>query len=379
MNYIRRDRDVITGEKDLRELYTFKNFPVFMGCTDQPKEKDIVADMSWQMSISSGMIQLNPLLPLEVVYAEEHGSGTVGDIWNQHHEAFAEFVTKFSSIKSVLEIGGLHGHLAKKSLAKRNLDWTIVEPNPRVSSDLPVKVIKGFFDDKFTSEEKYDAIIHSHVLEHIYDPMTFMQHVSDFMKKDSLLLMSVPNLEAMLRNNYTNCLNFEHTYFASQHYVQLFLDHFGYELVEESYFKEDHSIFVCAKKVRDTLQEAGIAPYYRDQLYMRNLALFLNYTQYHEELVSELNKIEGDVYLFGAHIFSQTLLQFGLDAKKIINILDNDPNKQNKRLYGTDLIVKSPEALRDVESGTVIVKTGVYNEEIKKQIESINPNIKVIC
>ena len=252
MNYIRRDKDVITGEKDLRELYTFKNFPVFMGCTDQPKEKDIVADMSWQMSISSGMIQLNPLLPLEVVYAEEHGSGTVGDIWNQHHEAFAEFVTKFSSIKSVLEIGGLHGHLAKKSLAKRNLDWTIIEPNPRVPADLPVKVIKGFFDDKFTSEEKYDAVIHSHVLEHVYDPLTFMQHISDFMKKDSLLIMSVPNLEAMLRNNYTNCLNFEHTYFASQPYVELLLSHFGYELLEESYFKEDHSIFFCAKKVKES-------------------------------------------------------------------------------------------------------------------------------
>jgi len=379
MNYIRRDRDVITGEKDLRELYTFKNFPVFMGCTDQPKERDIVADMSWQMSISSGMIQLNPLLPLEVVYAEEHGSGTVGDIWNQHHEAFAEFVTKFSSIKSVLEIGGLHGHLAKKSLAKRNLDWTIIEPNPRVPADLPVKVIKGFFDDKFISEEKYDAVIHSHVLEHVYDPLTFMRHISDFMKKDSLLIMSVPNLEAMLRNNYTNCLNFEHTYFASQPYVELLLSHFGYELLEESYFKEDHSIFFCAKKIRESKEEIYITSGQRDQLYTRNLALFLNYTQYHEELVSELNKIEGDVYLFGAHIFSQTLLQFGLDAKKIINILDNDPNKQNKRLYGTDLIVKSPEALRDVESGTVIVKTGVYNEEIRKQIESINPNIKVIC
>jgi predicted SAM-dependent methyltransferase len=379
MNYIRRDKDVITREEDLRELYTFKNFPVFMGCTDQPKEKDVVADMSWQISISSGMIQLNPLLPLEVVYAEEHGSGTVGDIWNQHHEAFAEFVTKFSSVESVLEIGGLHGHLAKKSLAKKDLDWTIVEPNPRVPADLPVKVIKGFFDDRFTSEEKYDAVIHSHVLEHVYDPLTFMQHISDFMKKDSLLIMSVPNLEAMLRNNYTNCLNFEHTYFASQPYVELLLNHFGYELLEESYFKEDHSIFFCAKKVRESKEEIHITSGQRDQLYMRNLALFSNYIKYHEELVSDLNKIEGDVYLFGAHIFSQTLLQFGLDAKKIINILDNDPNKQNKRLYGTDLIVKSPEALRGIESGTVIVKTGVYNEEIKKQIESINPNIKVIC
>ena len=101
MNYIQRNKDVVTGEANLEHLYTFKDFPVFMGCIDQPQEKDLVADMSWHISPSSGMIQLNPLLPLEVVYAEEHGSGTVGDVWNQHHTAFAEFVTKHTSVNSV--------------------------------------------------------------------------------------------------------------------------------------------------------------------------------------------------------------------------------------------------------------------------------------
>jgi len=373
MNYIRRDGDIITGKEDLKEMYTFKDFPVFMGCTDQPRDKDLVADMSWHISPSSGMIQLNPLLPLEVVYMEEHGSGTVGDVWNQHHEAFASFVTKFSSIESVLEIGGLHGYLAKKSLAKKDLSWTIIEPNPIISSDIPAKIIRGFFDDKFTSEDKYDAIVHSHVLEHIYDPLVFMQHVANFMKKDSLLIMSVPNLESMLRNNYTNCLNFEHTFFASKYYVDYFLEHFGYEILEHEYFREEHSIFFCAKKIRE-IQQVSISK----EIYQKNKDLFENYVSYHKELVGNLNNLEGTLYLFGAHIFSQTLLQFGLDSKKVVCILDNDPNKQGKRLYGTDLFVKSPEILRDIEHGTVLLKTGVYGEEIKKQINEINSNIKFI-
>lgn len=374
MNYIQRDKDVITGEANLEHLYTFKDFPVFMGCTDQPKEKDLVADMSWHISPSSGMIQLNTLLPLEVVYAEEHGSGTVGDVWNQHHAAFAEFVTKYTSVNSVLEIGGLHGHLAKKCLEKRDLNWTIVEPNPRVDQSIPVKVIKTFFDDKFTSEEKYDAVVHSHVLEHIYDPLTFMRHVANFMNKDSLLIMSVPNLEAMLRNKYTNCLNFEHTYFASEDFVKYFLSYFGYELIESNYFRDDHSVFFCAKKVKDTIEEIAIPR----EFYIKNKRLFEDYISYHKGLIKELNEIKGNVYLFGAHIFSQYLLQFGLDSSKIVNILDNDPNKQEKRLYGTDLIVKSPEALKDVEEGTVILKAGMYNSEIKEQISKINSNIKFI-
>jgi len=374
MNYIQRNKDVVTGEANLEHLYTFKDFPVFMGCIDQPQEKDLVADMSWHISPSSGMIQLNPLLPLEVVYAEEHGSGTVGDVWNQHHTAFAEFVTKHTSVNSVLEIGGLHGHLAKKCLEKKDLNWTIVEPNPRVDASLPVKVIKTFFDDKFTSEEKYDAVVHSHVLEHIYDPLTFMRHVVNFMNKDSLLIMSVPNLEVMLRNKYTNCLNFEHTYFASEDFVKYFLSYFGYELIESNYFRDNHSVFFCAKKVKDSIEEISIP----GEFYIKNKKLFEDYINYHKGLIEELNKIEGNVYLFGAHIFSQYLLQFGLDGSKIVNILDNDPNKQEKRLYGTSLIVKSPEVLKSVKEGTVILKAGMYNSEIKEQINKINSNIKFI-
>jgi hypothetical protein len=32
--YIDRDYSVISNEKNLEHLYTFKDFPVFMGCTE---------------------------------------------------------------------------------------------------------------------------------------------------------------------------------------------------------------------------------------------------------------------------------------------------------------------------------------------------------
>ena len=95
MNCISRDKDVVLGKNDLEDLYTIKDFPVFMGCVDSEANQDIKSDMSWKISTSSGAIQLNPVLPLDVVYAMSHGSGTVGDTWKQHHKAFSEFVIKF--------------------------------------------------------------------------------------------------------------------------------------------------------------------------------------------------------------------------------------------------------------------------------------------
>jgi hypothetical protein len=77
-NKIIRDIDVVLGNNDLEDLYTFNNFPVFMGCTNDDRSTDVLSDMSWKISQNSGMIQLNPLLPLDIVYGAEHGSGTTG-------------------------------------------------------------------------------------------------------------------------------------------------------------------------------------------------------------------------------------------------------------------------------------------------------------
>ncbi|EIC9146136.1 SAM-dependent methyltransferase, partial [Campylobacter jejuni] len=68
-----------------------------------------------------------------------------------------------------------------------------------------------------------------------------------------------------------------------------------------------------------------------------------------------------------------------LNAEKIINILDNNPSKQEKRLYGTKFIVKSPKILKDQDDSLVVLNAGVYNDEIEKDIlENVNKNIRIL-
>ncbi|ECL3285014.1 SAM-dependent methyltransferase, partial [Campylobacter jejuni] len=83
--------------------------------------------------------------------------------------------------------------------------------------------------------------------------------------------------------------------------------------------------------------------------------------------------------LFGAHLFGQYLIFQGLNTEKIINILDNNLIKQEKRLYGTKFIVKSPKILKDQDNSLVILNAGVYNDEIEKDIlENINQKIEIL-
>ena len=285
MNYISRDKDVVFQNNDLEPLHTFKQFPVFMGCTNQPASEDVLADMNWDISKESGMIQLNPLLPLDVVYSAEHGSGTTGKAWDEHHTEFANFINTFKP-KSVLEIGGLHGILAKKYLKLDNeVKWTMIEPNPTVDPSLPINVVKGFFDDKFTSDEKFEAVIHSHVLEHVYNPDEFISHKSSFMNDGDLLIFTLPNMQVMLENNYTNCINFEHTIYFTEPYIEYFLNKYNFELVKKQYFRKDHSIFYCARKTNNV--EAKLPK----DLYELNKSTFEKYINAHNDDVIYLNTL----------------------------------------------------------------------------------------
>ena len=88
---------------------------------------------------------------------------------------------------------------------------------------------------------------------------------------------------------------------------------------------------------------------------------------------------EQSIYLFGAHVFAQYLIEFGLDTSRIVCLLDNDINKQGKRLYGTNMMVKSPKVLTDIKNPIIILKAGVYDDEIKRDIlENINKDVKFL-
>ena len=127
------------------------------------------------------MLQLNPLLPLNILYPESHNAGYVGKLWEKHHHEFAKFIFT-QKPKNVLEIGACHGILFKKFLEfKKKIKWTIIEPNPKIEKGINVKIIKSFFDSKSKIPKDVDTFVHSHVIEHIYDLHKF---ISELKKKN---------------------------------------------------------------------------------------------------------------------------------------------------------------------------------------------------
>jgi hypothetical protein len=370
MNLISRNKDCIDNLSNNEKLYKIKKFPIFMGTVKSPKKKDLLADMQFIINKSNGMIQLSNLIPLKILYKNTHTPGTIGKIWEQHHSEFAKFILS-TNVKNIIEIGGSNGILAEKVTKKKQIKWLIVDPDASCKNK-KIKLKKKFFDKKINLSFKNKDVVHSHTLEHIYYPDEFLKQLSDKMDLGKKMFISVPNIKQMLKKKYTNALNFEHTYYLDQKIIKYLLEKNGFKILRKEFFRSDHSIFYETKKVLKK-KNSPLKNQYKE-----NKKLFLNFINFYKNEVRKLNKKiskKKSVYLFGAHIFSQFLLSFGLKDKNIKYIIDNDKKKHEKRLYGTNKYVKSTSVLKSERDPIIILRAGVYNDEIKSDItKNINKN-----
>jgi hypothetical protein len=381
MNLTRTSSVITDNFTKLEELSSIEKFPVFIGATNDDEEKDQYQDLTFDICTETGMIQLRNLVDPEIVYSQFH-SEAIGKVWETHHDKLLELILKYQDNNTILEIGGSDSRLAIKALKNIPIGshpyyvenssikkWIIVEPNLKLKHDNPkLKYIEKFFDSNI--DEDFDMVVHSHTLEHMYMPEMFLNDISYLLKDGDFHIFSVPNLLKYLENKYINTINFEHTLFLTEHFIDFMLSCYNFEIIEKQYY-EDHSIFYVTKKSKTK-------PITLHNKYKEYKQLYLDSINYYKDFVNDLNKVlkkhHETVYLFGGHVFSQYLITLGLDTSTITCILDNSKSKINKRLYGTDLLIESPENM-DLTDSLIILKVGQYQEEIKKQLLEINPTI----
>jgi hypothetical protein len=190
------------------------------------------------------------------------------------------------------------------------------------------------------------------------------------------MIFSVPNLELYLKKKYSNVINFEHTYLLTETMMDFLLQKHGFVILEKKLF-ENHSIFYATEK---GIPSSVITIPDR---YMEYKKLYKDMITYYKNEAAKFNDlmkdVEGPVYLFGAHIFSQFLIYWGLGSrdKKIDCIIDNSELKQGKRLYGSELFVKSPNIIKNQRKACVILKAGQYQDEIREQLIRLNSKIMI--
>jgi len=149
-------------------------------------------------------------------------------------QAFSQFnyVLPFIKGKKILEIGSGEGFILEY-FSKNNFNVFGIEPSTenveRINKRLGRKIcIQGFAEDVEKMNEKFDAIILSHVFEHVVNCRELLSTIYEKLSKTGILFLEVPNC--------SNKIILEHSIFEQPHIHHFTLDGFE-KIAEKTNFK----------------------------------------------------------------------------------------------------------------------------------------------
>jgi len=116
--------------------------------------------------------------------------------------SFEIFSRYLNSEMKILELGPAEG-LMTKELIRFDSSLTVVEAAPHFCKKLREKhkninVHQELFE-KVELNEKYDAIVLGHVLEHVEEPKLILQKIRNWLKPNGIVLCAVPNARSIHR------------------------------------------------------------------------------------------------------------------------------------------------------------------------------------
>ena len=151
----------------------------------------------------------------------------------------------FKNAGSILEIGCGPGFMLKEF---ENLKWDIYgternkeQINIAKKNTKHLKVVNDI--DDFKKNEKFDLIILFHVLEHVDDPIMMIEKIKKILKRNGILIISVPNLGSwqslVFKNNWYHLDVPRHLFhFEKNNLLKLLNKRFT--LVNESFISFEH-------------------------------------------------------------------------------------------------------------------------------------------
>lgn len=379
MNSIARTECAICNNI-IEKIFDLEHVPITLSCSASLENYNY-AKLSFSKCKICNTIQLNKLIPLNILYEKSHNFTSVGKIWSEYFKCLVDKLQTNITDKNILEIGCPSGKLAMNN--NNYNKWYIVDFNKNDSIKFNDKIhfIQGCFDKNFEINERIDVITHSHLFEHIYEPNDFLKKCYELLVDDGEMIFGIPNMKYLADNDLCLFLGifFEHTIFMNKENVIYLLKKHGFEIVEIIDYL-NHSTIYHVKKTKQLNTLLNIA--HSDELHI---------TDYFQKFMSGINKYKlfiddcnliicntnKPVYIFAASYNTQILLSMGIEIKYLKGILDNAKDKQNTYLYGFELLVYNPDVIINNDS-IVILKNSFYGDEIKEQLLTLNPRTQIL-
>lgn len=221
------------------------------------------------------------------------------------------------------------------------------------------------FLEKSKEHGLFDIIFCLSYLEHITEPVLVLKKLKKLLKENGKLVIEVPNTELILEKGLLNEVISDHQhYFTTSSIIELSnMSDMTISSIENTWYRYIKTI--------------ELKHNHEKQQFMN---LETNYNELRISIDSLLNENNcKSIVLWGAgHQALFTIMT--TDLKNRINwIVDSSTDKQGSYVEGTEILIKSPETLQNLQKESkLIICCGGYNKEVIKEAKKINPDLDIL-
>lgn len=221
-------------------------------------------------------------------------------------------------------------------------------------------------------EKKYDCLILSHVLEHIYDLSLFINEISKNINEDGLLYIEVPNAEYY--DKITDIcplqeINLEHINFFSKYALNKLLmkhDYYVVSLVDDFFMIKDSKYYVIRGIFAKNKQNSSFKKYLENGSQQISKYNFSNLRKYK------------NIYVYGCGQFLFKIFDKIQNNCNIINIIDDNPCYLDKKLENSKIINYDLYKEITKDDDVILLTSLIHDQTLKNKIQKINKNVIIL-
>ncbi|MFC1512831.1 class I SAM-dependent methyltransferase [Thermodesulfobacteriota bacterium] len=336
--------------KNEQELYTVDQLPIFQNLMyDSEAEAKACpkGDVRLVENLETGLIYNASFRPELMVYdAHYQNEQAVSPIFQQHLDSVVKLIKRTMGQEHLVELGCGKGSFLEILLGAgfdvTGFDPTYEGTNPRITRD--------YFGPGMGINA--NGLVLRHVLEHIKDPISFLQHLRKSNGGSGLIYIEVPCFDWICTHRAWFDVFYEHVnYFRLSDFHRIFDT-----VIESGHFFGDQYIYVVADLAGLNVPEL-------------NARQHVDFPGDFLLSLKAQNRTDCKSAVWGGAskgvIFTLLKLRIGQSVDLIIDI---NPSKQGKYVPATGLKVYSPEngLARLPKGSTIYVMNSNYREEIKQ-------------
>ena len=293
--------------------------------------------------------------------------------------------------EKILDVGCGSGELliSLKNAGYTNL-WGL-DPTQGAIDILAAQQINGIKKnvfDEWKIEDKFDVIISTCVLEHIYDLRGFINKIIEHLKVGGQFYVVVPAVEGFEQyyQSLPNYFNQEHiNYFSANSLKNLMLSNGFEELLSNS-----ASFYMISNLVSngDLMLQNMFMYTGREEKINKfdsvSSSSILNYFKHCDldnkksSLLESMQKIDDGCIIWGSGALAMSMMADKDFVEKVDFFVDNNKAKQGKDILGKKIFSPSILLDKEYEKKTIIVMCMQYSNEIVEQIKEMNLQNSVI-